>query len=56
MRETAVEPIVSGDDGSLAERVWRNADEDPDAVQFVRPDPDPGRGRSAAPVGAAPCR
>ncbi|GIJ24762.1 AMP-dependent synthetase/ligase [Micromonospora lutea] len=41
MRETAVEPIVGGDDGSLAEQVWRNAAEDPDAVQFIRPDPDP---------------
>ncbi|MDG4797587.1 AMP-dependent synthetase/ligase [Micromonospora sp. WMMD1082] len=41
MRETAVEPIVNGDDASLAEQVWRNAAEDPDAVQFVRPDPDP---------------
>ncbi|MEV4712871.1 AMP-dependent synthetase/ligase [Micromonospora sp. NPDC049374] len=41
MRETAVEPIVSGDDVGLAEQVWRNAAEDPDAVQFVRPDPDP---------------
>ncbi|GIJ80455.1 long-chain acyl-CoA synthetase [Micromonospora phaseoli] len=41
MRETAVDPIVSGDDAGLAEQVWRNAAEDPDAVQFVRPDPDP---------------
>ncbi|MFD6755577.1 AMP-dependent synthetase/ligase [Micromonospora gifhornensis] len=41
VRETAVEPIVSGEDGSLAEQVWRNAAEDPDAVQFIRPDPDP---------------
>ncbi|MFI7025992.1 AMP-dependent synthetase/ligase [Micromonospora sp. NPDC049900] len=41
MRETAVDPIVGGEDGSLADRVWRNAAEDPDAVQFVRPDPDP---------------
>ncbi|MFY1576674.1 AMP-dependent synthetase/ligase [Verrucosispora sp. WMMD703] len=41
MRETAVEPIVSGEDTTLAEQVWRNAAEDPDAVQFVRPDPDP---------------
>ncbi|RIV41660.1 AMP-dependent synthetase/ligase [Micromonospora radicis] len=41
VRETAVEPIVSGEDGSLAEQVWRNAVEDSDAVQFIRPDPDP---------------
>ncbi|PZG08001.1 long-chain fatty acid--CoA ligase [Micromonospora craterilacus] len=41
MRETAVEPIVGGGDASLAEQVWRNAAEDPDAVQFIRPDPDP---------------
>ncbi|MGW0505647.1 AMP-dependent synthetase/ligase [Micromonospora sp. NPDC003241] len=41
MRETAVDPIVGGEDGSLADRVWHNAAEDPDAVQFVRPDPDP---------------
>ncbi|QOC91788.1 AMP-dependent synthetase/ligase [Micromonospora craniellae] len=41
MRETAVDPIVGGEDGSLADRVWRNATDDPDAVQFVRPDPDP---------------
>ncbi|WP_165521723.1 AMP-dependent synthetase/ligase [Micromonospora zingiberis] len=41
MRETAVEPVVRGEDGSLAEQVWRNAAEDPDAVQFIRPDPDP---------------
>ncbi|WP_433527997.1 AMP-dependent synthetase/ligase [Micromonospora sp. CA-263727] len=41
MRETAVEPITGGDDASLAEQVWRNAVGDPDAVQFIRPDPDP---------------
>ncbi|TCC00195.1 long-chain fatty acid--CoA ligase [Micromonospora zingiberis] len=41
VRETAVEPVVRGEDGSLAEQVWRNAAEDPDAVQFIRPDPDP---------------
>lgn len=41
MRETTVEPIVRGDEGGLAEQVWRNAAEDPDAVQFIRPDPDP---------------
>ena len=41
MRETTVEPIVRGDEGGLAEQVWRNAAEDPDAVQFdpARPGP-----------------
>ncbi|GGM46829.1 long-chain-fatty-acid--CoA ligase [Micromonospora sonchi] len=41
MWETAVESIVGGEDASLAEQVWRNAAQDPDGVQFVRPDPDP---------------
>lgn len=55
MREKAVESKVGGD-VNLAEQVWRNAAADADGVQFVRPDPDPGRGRSGAPRAEARCR
>ncbi|BCJ62721.1 AMP-dependent synthetase/ligase [Micromonospora endophytica] len=41
VRETAAQPNGDGGDVNLAEQVWRNAAADADAVQFIRPDPDP---------------
>ncbi|MDG6101895.1 long-chain fatty acid--CoA ligase [Dactylosporangium aurantiacum] len=42
MQYVAVEPVVNRERApALAQAVWDNAREDPDAVQFVRPDPDP---------------
>ncbi|MFB9544016.1 AMP-dependent synthetase/ligase [Micromonospora sagamiensis] len=41
MRDVAVAPVVSGVGvGGLAGMVWENARRDPEAVQFLRPDPD----------------
>ncbi|WP_018785798.1 long-chain fatty acid--CoA ligase [Micromonospora sp. CNB394] len=53
MQDVAVEPVLAGERvPGLAEVVWDNARQDPEAVQFVRPDPDPrswpvSRGRRA---------
>ncbi|AVT29364.1 long-chain fatty acid--CoA ligase [Plantactinospora sp. BC1] len=38
---TAAPPLAGLRPSSLAEVVWENARQDPEAVQFVRPDPDP---------------
>nr|BFE59699.1 long-chain fatty acid--CoA ligase [Dactylosporangium thailandense] len=42
MQYVAVEPVVTREQVPvLAQAVWDNARQDPDAVQFLRPDPDP---------------
>ncbi|MEN3615566.1 long-chain fatty acid--CoA ligase [Plantactinospora sp. ZYX-F-223] len=38
---TAAPPLTGFEPSGLAEVVWDNARQDPEAVQFVRPDPDP---------------
>ncbi|MEO3924916.1 AMP-binding protein [Micromonosporaceae bacterium B7E4] len=38
---TAAPPLTGVEPSGLAEVVWDNARQDPEAVQFVRPDPDP---------------
>ncbi|MFY1593142.1 AMP-dependent synthetase/ligase [Micromonospora sp. WMMD737] len=56
MQDVAVEPVLTDERvPGLAEMVWDNARQDPEAVQFVRPDPDPRswparRGRRAGTV------
>ncbi|MEU4567137.1 AMP-dependent synthetase/ligase [Micromonospora sp. NPDC023956] len=61
MRDVAVPPVVTGvGAGGLAGMVWENARRDPEAVQFLRPDPDhrawPSGGRGAGDTDPVTCR